>query len=135
MPMRRMQLTLSSLMLSSLIMSGCAGLDLAAFRPGDSGPPLAPPAAPEGPRLAALANEAAAKAKLSGAVEISPVRAAHDSQWGDWVFCIKGADPLPPYAVLVGHDAVLEVRASILIDGCANETYVPLAQPGKTPHK
>jgi hypothetical protein len=115
-----------------LAAGGCAGVSLdEAARPQTATP------APEGKRLAELVNAAFARAKLAGAPEVSPVRATHDSQWGDWVFCIKSgnADRSPKYAVLIGHDAVLEVRSSVLIDGCDNETYHPLAtkdQNGKS---
>lgn len=110
-------------MLSSLTAGGCAGINF-----GDLPLQTASPA-PEGKRLAELANEAFAKAKLTGTPEVSSVRAAHDNQWGDWVFCIKSssADQSLQYAVLVGHDAILEVRSSVLIDGCSQETYRPLA--------
>jgi hypothetical protein len=118
MPMRRILL-----MLSSLTASGCASINL------EDPPPQTAPPAPEGKRLAELANEAFARGKLTGAPEVSAVRAAHDSQWGDWVFCIKSssADQTLKYAVLIGHDAILEVRSSVLIDGCDQETYHPLA--------
>jgi hypothetical protein len=115
------------LMFSSLTVGGCAGLNL------QDQPLQATLEAPEGKRLAELANEAFAKAKLTGPVEISQVRATHDSQWGDWVFCIKSSSPdaSPKYAVLVGHDAVLEVRSSVWIDGCDQETYQLLAPPAQ----
>jgi hypothetical protein len=118
MPMRRILL-----MLSSLTVGGCAGISL------EDPPRQAPSPAPEAKRLAELANLAFTMAKLTGAPEVSAVRATHDSQWGDWVFCIKSssADQSLKYAVLVGHDAILEVRSSVLIDGCGQETYHPLA--------
>jgi hypothetical protein len=123
MPMRRILL-----MLSSLTAGGCAGINL-----GDP-PHQAESPAPEGKRLAELANEAFAKAKLTGAPEVSAVRAAHDNQWGDWVFCIRSssADQSLQYAVLIGHDAILEVRSSVVIDGCNQETYRPLAPAAPT---
>jgi hypothetical protein len=122
MPIRRILL-----MLSSLIAGGCAGINL------EDRPPQATAPAPEGKRLAELANEAFAKAKLTGSVEISQVHPTHDSQWGDWVFCIKSSSPdaSPRYAVLIGHDNVLEVRSSVWIDGCDQETYQPLAPPAQ----
>ncbi len=103
----------------SLAAGGCASISL-------EDPPLR--AAPEEKRLAALANEAFARAKLTGAPEVSAVRPAHDNQWGDWVFCIRSssADQSLKYAVLIGHDAILEVRSSVAIDGCDQETYRPL---------
>jgi hypothetical protein len=118
------------LMLSSLTASGCAGIT-----PEDRPLQAAPPP-PEGKRLAELANEAFAKTKLTGAPEVSAVRPAHDNQWGDWVFCIKSnsADQSLKYAVLIGHDAILEVRSSVLIDGCNQETYSPLP-PAAPPAK
>jgi hypothetical protein len=118
MPMRRILL-----MLSSLTAGGCVAVNL------EDPPPSAVSQPPEGKRLAELANEAFTKAKLTGTPEVSAVRAAHDSQWGDWVFCIKSssADQSLQYAVLIGHDAILEVRSSVLIDGCSQETYSPLA--------
>ena len=115
-----------------LIAGGCAG-----FNPDDAAPPQAAAPGPDGKRLAELANEAFATAKLAGTPQVSPVRAAHDNQWGDWMFCIESsdADQSRKYAVLIGHDAILEVRSSVLIDGCEKETYHPLAtkdQNGKS---
>jgi hypothetical protein len=122
MPMRRVLLMLS------LTTGGCAGLNL-----DDVAPPQAPASPqPEGKRLAELVNDAFARAKLTGAPEVSTVRPAHDNQWGDWMFCIKSSstDPSPKYAVLIGHDAILEVRSDVLIDGCTQETYHPLTPVG-----
>jgi hypothetical protein len=117
-----------------LIASGCAvfNMDEAALKAAP--PPL------EGKRLAELTASAFGMAKLTGTPEVSPVRAAHDSQWGDWMFCIKSNSPANPtkYAVLIGHDAVLDVRSSVLIDGCDRETYHPLEtadQKGKSDGK
>lgn len=130
MPLRRILL-----MLSSLTASGCAGINL------DDPPPQASSPAPEGKRLADLVNLAFARAKLTGAPEVSAVRAAHDNQVGDWVFCIRSSstDQTMQYAVLIGNDAILEVRSSVFIDGCDQATYQPLAPAAphvKTgPHK
>jgi hypothetical protein len=117
------------LMLACLATNGCIG-----FEP--TGPvletslPQAPQTSPASPapdakRFAELATAASATAKITGALEVSAVRPTHDSQWGDWMFCIRSSSPDQPlkYAVLVGHDAVLEVRTSVLIDGCGQETY------------
>jgi hypothetical protein len=128
------------LLLFCLTVTGCTGLNLSGAKLEAPAPAQAPPQPPEGKQLADLAASAFATAKLTGTPEISPVRPTHDSQWGDWVFCIKSnsADPSPKYAVLVGHDAVLEVRSTVLIDGCDGETYHPLAPatpPAKTAHK
>jgi hypothetical protein len=115
-----------------LVAGGCAGFNLNEAVP----PQAAAPLPPEGKRLAEFVNTAFTTAKLSGAPEVSAVRAAHDSQWGDWTFCIKSnADQSPRYAVLIGHDTILEVRSSVLIDGCDKESYHPLAtkdQNGKS---
>jgi hypothetical protein len=122
--------------LSCLTISGCAGINFSGSRPDYAAPqPPAEPQPPEGKKLADLVNAAFATAKLTGKPEVSPVRATHDNQWGDWMFCVKSADPSPKYAVLIGHDAVLEVRSSVFIDGCDREAYQPLAPaelPGKT---
>jgi hypothetical protein len=128
MPMRRILV-----MLSYLTASGCTGINLGGITLDDAAPSAAPQPKPEGKRFAELATAAFARAKLTGAPEISPVRATHDSQWGDWVFCIRsgGAEPSLRYAVLIGHDAILEVRSSVLIDGCDQETYQPLAPAAK----
>jgi hypothetical protein len=114
-----------------LIAGGCA-----VFNVDDAALKAAPPP-PEGKRLAELTASAFGTAKLTGKPEVSPVRPAHDSQLGEWMFCIKSSSPSEPakYAVLIGHDAVLEVRSSVLIDGCDRETYHPLEtadQKGKT---
>jgi hypothetical protein len=86
-------------------------------------------ARPEGDRLTGLVKGAFATAKLTGTPAISPVRPTHDNQWGDYVFCITSTDPAPKYAVLVTGTRVLEVRTSIVVDGCEGETYTPLAPP------
>ena len=112
-----------------LAAGGCAGIN-----PDDRAlPQAATPQQPEGKRLDELVSAAFATAKLTGAPEVSPVRATHDNQWGDWMFCIRSSSPDQPtkYAVLIGHDAILEVRSSVLIDGCDQETYRPLAPPGR----
>jgi hypothetical protein len=107
-----------------LTVSGCVSLSAA------EPPPLlaALPPPPEGKKLAELVGSAFKTAKLSGAPEISPVRPAHDAQWGDWMFCIKSnsSDESPKYAVLIGDNAILEVRSFVLIDGCDKETYHPV---------
>lgn len=133
MPMRR-----ALLMISSLTAGGCAGLNLNDAAPPQAALPQAVAApAPEGKRLAELVNAAFAQAKLTGTPEVSAVRAAHDNQWGDWIFCIKSssADLSVKYAVLVGHDAILEVRSNVLIDGCDQETYHPLMPVAKPARK
>ncbi len=117
------------LLLSCLASSGCAGLS------ANDTPPQArtglPP--PDGKKLAELVNAAFKTAKLPGAPEVSPVRAAHDAQWGDWIFCIKSndSDQLPKYAVLISNNAILEVRSFVLIDGCDKETYHPVDAAAK----
>jgi hypothetical protein len=112
----------AAIMFVCLIASGCA-----VFSQDDASLKAAPPP-PEGKRLAELTTAAFAQAKLAGAPQVSPVHPAHDSQWGDWMFCITGNTPAgqAKYAVLIGHDAVLDVRSSVLIDGCDKETYHPL---------
>src|SRR5262249_36219751 len=104
------------MMLLCLAAGGCAALNV-----NDSPPQprtVRPP--PEGNRLAELVSSAFKTAKLPGTPEVSPVRAAHDAQWGDWIFCIKSSesDQLPKYAVLIGDNTILEVRSFVLIDGC-----------------
>jgi hypothetical protein len=112
------------IILLCLTASGCAG-----FNASDS--PLQPRAAlppPEGTKLVELVSAAFKTAKLPGAPEVSPVRAAHDTQWGDWTFCIKSSDSdqLPKYAVLINDNTISEVRSLVLIDGCDKETYHPI---------
>ncbi len=118
-----------------LVAGGCAGFNVDNLDKAEQPPAAAPP--PDGKKLAELVDAAFKTAKLTGAPEVSAVRAAHDNQWGDWIFCIRSskADQSPKYAVLIGHDDVLEVRSSVLIDGCDKETYRPLAtedQNGKS---
>jgi hypothetical protein len=110
------------MVLFCLTASGCAALDA-----NESAPRTVPPP-PEGKKLAELVNAAFTMAQLPGAPEVSPVRAAHDTQRGDWTFCIKSnsSDESPKYAVLVSNNALLEVRSFVLIDGCNKETYHPL---------
>ncbi len=130
--MRSVPVSCVSITLLCLVAGGCAGFNL-----DEAAPPQAAAQPLEGKRLVELANAAFVTTKLGGAPEVSSVRAAHDSQWGDWMFCIKSsnADQSPKYAVLIGHDAILEVRSSVFIDGCDKESYHPLAtkdQHGKS---
>jgi len=118
------------ILLSCLTAGGCAG-----FLASDALPPrvMLPP--PEGKKLAELVGTAFKTAKLPGAPEVSLVRATHDAQWGDWVFCIKSnsSEESPKYAVLTTDNTILEVRSAVLIDGCDKETYHPIeitGQPG-----
>jgi hypothetical protein len=85
-------------------------------------------APPDEKKLAELVAGAFKTAKLSGAPEVSPLRATHDGQMGDWMVCIKSsaADQPSKYAVLIGNNSILEVRSLVLIDRCDNETYRPI---------
>ena len=111
-------------MLLCLAASGCAGLDSKESAPM----PQAVSAPPDEKKLAELVSTAFKQAKLSGAAEVSPVRATHDAQWGDWVFCIKSsnADRTQQYAVLIKNNTILEVRSLVFIDGCDKEKYRPI---------
>jgi len=102
---------------------GCA-----AFSASESPLPRIVPPPPEGKKLAELVGAAFKTANLPGAPEVSPARAAHDTQRGDWIFCIKSnkSDESPKYAVLLGNNTILEVRSFVLIDGCDKETYHPI---------
>jgi hypothetical protein len=118
-------------MLLCLAVTGCAEFDVK----GSELP--APPVPPDEKQLAELADAAFKMTKLTGAVEVSPVRATHDAQWGDWAFCIKSNDPqqLPPYGVLIYDGKILTVRSHIIIDGCDKETYHSVGNssaPGKS---
>ena len=111
-------------MLLWLAASGCGTMDAR-----ESASMVRPaPALPDEKKLAELVNTAFATAKLSGAPEVSPVRATHDTQAGDWVFCIRGrgADQTPEYAVLIRDNTISEVRSLVSIDGCHGETYRPI---------
>jgi hypothetical protein len=107
------------IVLCCLTAGGCA-----AFSASNS-PPRAVPPEPEGKKLAELVGAAFKTAKLPGAPEVSPVRQTHDTQQGDWIFCIKSdkSTESPKYAVLIGNNTILEVRSRVLIDGCDKETY------------
>ena len=111
-------------MLLCLAASGCAALD--AKEPASTSQAVAVPL--DEKKLAELVNAAFTAAKLSGAPEVSPVRATHDTQLGDWVFCIRsrGADQTGEYAVLIRGNTISEVRSSVLIDRCYEETYRPI---------
>ncbi len=110
-------------MLLCLAASGCGTMD--ARQSASTARPVAPP---DEKKLAELINSAFTTAKLSGTPEVSPVRATHDTQGGDWVFCIRsrGADEMPAYAVLIRDDTISEVRSHVSIDGCYAETYRPI---------
>jgi hypothetical protein len=118
-----------STILLCMAASGCAGLDATESAPV----PRAITAPPDEKKLAELVNTAFKTAKLSGAPEVSPVRAVHDSQWGDWVFCIRSsnADQMQKYAVLIKDNTILEVRSLVFIDGCDKETYRPIEIAGQ----
>lgn len=109
-------------MLLWLAASGCAGMD------GKESASTVQAVPPDEKKLAELVNAAFATAKLSGAPEVSPVRATHDTQMGDWVFCIRSrsADQRQEYAVLIRNNAILEVRSLVLIDGCHEQAYRPI---------
>jgi hypothetical protein len=110
-------------MLLCLAASGCVALD--AKESASTARAVAVP--PDEKKLAELVNAAFTTAKLSGAAEISPVRATHDNQVGDWVFCIRGrGDPMQEYAVLIRDNTISQVRSFVLIDGCYKETYRPI---------
>jgi hypothetical protein len=111
-------------MLLCLAASGCAGID--AKESAAAVQAAAEP--PDEKKLAELVNAAFATAKLSGAPEVSPVRATHDTQMGDWVFCIRSrsADQTQEYAVLIRNNTISEVRSLVSIDGCHRETYRPI---------
>jgi hypothetical protein len=123
-------------MLLCLAESGCAGID--AQESAAKVQAVVEP--PDEKKLAELVNAAFTTAKLSGAPEVSPVRATHDTQLGDWVFCIRSrsADPRQEYAVLIRNNTISEIRSLVSIDGCHEEAYRPIeikAQqgvPGKT---
>jgi hypothetical protein len=111
-------------MLLCLAASGCVALDT---NESASTPP-AVAVQPDEKKLAELVSAAFTTAKLSGAPEVSPVRATHDTQIGDWAFCIRSrnADQMPEYAVLIRNNTILEIRSFVLIDGCYKETYRPI---------
>ena len=111
-------------MLLCLAASGCIGM--AAKESASAVQAEAVP--PDEKKLAELVNAALTTAKLSGAPEVSRVRATHDTQVGDWVFCIRSrsADQRQEYAVLIRNNAILEIRSLVLIDGCRQETYRPI---------
>jgi hypothetical protein len=111
-------------MLVCLAASGCAGIDAketAANVQAGAEPP-------DEKKLAELVNAAFTAAKLSGAPEVSPVRATHDTQMGDWVFCIRSrsADQKQEYAVLIRNNAISDIRSLVSIDRCHEETYRPI---------
>jgi hypothetical protein len=86
---------------------------------------------PDPKKLAELVSSAAQTAKLTGTPEVSALHLTHPPQGGDWMFCMKGSGPneMVRYAVFVRDSSVLEVRSGVVIDGCASDTYRPLALP------
>lgn len=127
---------LLALLAAGLTVAGCASLNFLNSGGAPGTPPVTdvaapdPHAPPEGDKLTSLATTAFATAKLTGTPAISALRPTHDNQWGDYVFCITSTEPAAVrYAVLVGRGTILEVRRSIIIDGCDQETYQPLAPP------
>jgi len=86
---------------------------------------------PDAKKFAELVGSAAQLVKLAGTPEVSPLHVTHPPQGGDWMFCMKGSglDERARFAVFIRDNAVLEVRASIIIDGCQGDAYRPLAPP------
>lgn len=125
----------SALLAACLAVAGCSSLNFLKSGSAPGTPEVTavaapdPHAPPEGDKLTTLATTAFATAKLTGAPAISVLRPTHDNQWGDYVFCVTSTEPAPKYAVLVGRGAIIEVRRSIVVDGCDQETYQPLALP------
>jgi hypothetical protein len=111
-------------MLLGLAASGCVALD----GKESASTARAMVAPPDEKKLAELVNSAFTTAKLPGAPEVSAVRATHDTQLGDWVFCIRSrtADQMPEYAVLIRNNTISEIRSLVAIDGCHEETYRPI---------
>jgi hypothetical protein len=122
----RLKLSVSPILtvLVCLAVTGCAGLDVKE----SASPARAAAVPPDEKALAELVNTAFKTTKLTGAPEVSPVRATHDAQLGDWAFCIKSSDPeqSPSYAVLIKDNKILEIRSFVILDGCDKETYRPV---------
>jgi hypothetical protein len=124
--MRRETIHLSGfleVLVAGLIVGGCA--DLAAT---DSAQP--PPTLPDKKKLAELVASAFQTTKLSGTVEVSPLRVATHGP-GEWMFCMKSnaANELAKYAVYLRNNAIAEIRSGVFIDGCYKDTYGPLPAP------
>lgn len=131
----RLKLSVSPILtvLVCLAVTGCAGLDVKE----SASPVRAAAVPPDEKALAELVNTAFKTTKLTGAPEVSPVRATHDAQLGDWAFCIKSSDAeqSPSYAVLIKDNKILEVRSFVILDGCDMETYRPVeisSAPGQS---
>jgi hypothetical protein len=118
-------------MLLYLAASGCVALD--AKEPASTAGAVAE--LPDEKTLAGFVKTAFTTAKLSGTPEISPVRATHDTQLGNWVFCIRGRDAdnqMLEYAVLIRDRSwISELRSRVSIDGCDKETYRPFEITGQ----
>jgi hypothetical protein len=105
---------------SCLALAGCAGL-------GGLETPQRVVSVPDEKKLAEIVGTVFKAAKLAGNAEVSPVRATHDTQRGDWAVCVKGsAADQPRYAVLIRDGTIIDYRTQVAIDGCDTETYRPI---------
>jgi hypothetical protein len=112
------------LLVAAVAVAGCAVSDL--------GAPLSPlppnPPAPEVVTKAAIA--VFTKLKLPGSPELSRLGPALPSSLADWVICMRSdADDVPrDYALFVRHNDIIHYRLAVQIDGCARETFEPMAE-------
>jgi hypothetical protein len=72
--------------------------------------------------------------KLTGYPRVSQVRRAPVSALGDWIVCLRSDAESDPrvYALLIQNNDIVDYRLALIIDGCANERFVPLPAPTMT---
>jgi hypothetical protein len=109
-----------------LLLGGCTDIIPADLTPQ----PRAQVTPPEPKKVTELANAAFPMTKLSGTAEISVLRPSRPPQGGDWMFCLKSSTPSEKlrFAVFIRENTIFEVRSSIVLDGCYDETYRPVGK-------
>jgi hypothetical protein len=65
-----------------------------------------------------------------GPLEISPLRQTRLAQPGDWFACVRTTVQEQPthFALFIREGRVIERRQAVLVDGCAQEQFQPLAE-------
>ena len=110
--------------LVGLVLLGACSTDT-----GMATPAYVPPSAPSEKAIATAAKSLATDAKLTGPVEVSPVRPT-DHGPGSYVVCLREANPPPDghqryYAMFFDNDTNKGARLSVIMDACEKQTFGP----------
>lgn len=94
------------------------------------------PSPPSAAAVAKGARQAAGEEKLTGPLEVSEVRPT-DHGNGSYFFCLREANPSSPqantYVVFYDNDTYKSSRQSVLMEGCATQSYSPVADDKPAP--